>query len=296
MAFLPTCPNPWRPTDFNLSRTKEYSIEPDIAHIVKTTSLLESRADQYSDYLRAVFKGRDRTWMSAIDQWNSEEHQHGVVLRRLCEALPSDYDFESFMAEYTENVPYHDVDGQSVRGSVAAELVARCFVEASASTFYRVLADATTDKTHRAVFITLSKDEARHFGMFETMLAAEETQHQQLSLWQKIKAVSSRLFELEDAQIMGASAIVAGRSLAKKLVLRGESNRYLGYLYRHYRWKHVVYLVRLLLKTIGVKRSNVLVKCLSALFFMALKLRWLLATIANRLTFNFARDMIAHEA
>lgn len=202
MAFLQTSSKPWFPNDFKLASTKEYCIAPDIAHIVKTTSLLESRADQYSDYLRAVFTGRDRKWLSAIDQWNSEERQHGVVLRLLCEALPSDYDFESLMKEYTDRVPYHAVDGQSVRGSVAAELVARCFVEASASTFYRVLADATTDKTHRAIFITLSKDEARHFGMFTTMLMAEETHNQQLSLWQKIKAVGSRLFELEDAQIM----------------------------------------------------------------------------------------------
>lgn len=295
MAFLQTCRKQWCPSDFNLSRTKDYCIEPDIAHIVKTTSLLESRADQYSDYLRAVFKGREHAWLSAINQWNSEEKQHGIVLRLLCESLPSNYDFDHLMEEYTNRVPYHDTDGQSVRGSVAAELVARCFVEASASTFYRVLADATPDRTHRAIFITLSKDEARHFGMFETMLAAEEKYNNQLSLLQKIKAVCSRLFELEDAQIMGASAIVAGRSL-EDISWRDESNRYLGCLYSHYRWKHIAYLVRLLLKTMGVKRRKAVVKCLSAMFFIALKSRWLLATLANRLTANFSKDMVARKA
>ena len=57
-----------------------------------------------------------------------------------------------------------------MRGSVADELVARCVVEALASTFYRVLRDACADALGRRLLATLSQDEARHYGMFAAML------------------------------------------------------------------------------------------------------------------------------
>jgi hypothetical protein len=75
-------------------------------------------------------------------------------------------EFAATMQKYQALLSYHEPTGQSVRGSIAGELVARCVVEALASTLYDVLADAAPDVTTRVMYTTLAQDEARHLGMF----------------------------------------------------------------------------------------------------------------------------------
>ncbi len=81
-----------------------------------------------------------------------------------------DFDFDWCMSKYEALVSYHAPTGESVRGSVAAELVSRCVVEALASTLYRVLADSSLDRNVIAAYSALAQDEARHYGMFLRML------------------------------------------------------------------------------------------------------------------------------
>ena len=129
MSFIKSVWNHWQPSDFDLTAT---TLEPSILHITKTVCLLESRCDDYAEYLRAIFRDREPRWNAAIDQWNEEECQHGVMLRRLSESVDLSFDFPSSMAHYEGIVSYHEATGESVRGSVAAEMVSRCVVEALA--------------------------------------------------------------------------------------------------------------------------------------------------------------------
>ena len=173
MRFLTPAARPWSPAQFPFYGAMG-AVPRDVLHVLRTTALVEARADQYGDYLRAVFATRGELWRRAVDTWNAEERRHGEVLRRLCEAADAQFDFPRCQADYHAAVRYHDCDGQSVRGSVAGELVARCVVEALASTFYRVLHDAVADAAARAALQALAQDEARHYGMFRAMLVAEE--------------------------------------------------------------------------------------------------------------------------
>ena len=113
------------------------NLDPAVLHLVRTASLLESRSHRYAGYLASVF--RQRGWEATFERWGAEEATHGEGLRTWLAKEDPTFDFEGCMARYLERVPYHDEDGHSVYGSEQAELVARCFVEAMAATYYQAV-------------------------------------------------------------------------------------------------------------------------------------------------------------
>ena len=277
MSFIKPVPNHWQPGDFDLSTS---ALSAEILHITKTVCLLESRCDDYADYLRAIFRDRESRWNNAIDQWNSEECQHGVTLRLLSESVDSSFDFPDSMSHYEGIVSYHDATGESVRGSVAAEMVSRCVVEALASTLYRVLADAIDDPSGTNVYTVLAQDEARHFGMFLKMLDTE-SQTNNFGLFTRIKFALQRMFELEDSQIIVASSVVAGRS-KQTIRLRREANEYLAELYSLYRWKHLRYAAKMLLHTVGIRPRRLPLNSATFILWSGVRIRGFLANACRR--------------
>ena len=275
-AFIRPSPNHWKPDDFDLSNV---NLGESLLHITKTICLLESRCDDYAEYLQAILRDRSDAWASAISRWNLEECQHGVTLRAVCEAGDHDFDFDLCMSRYESLVSYHAPTGESVRGSVAAEMVSRCVVEALASTLYRVLADSTLDCNASAVYSALAQDEARHYGMFLTMLNAEGEKNPRIAILARCRFVLQRMIELEDSQIMLASCVVAGR--ANNLIFqRREANWYLSRLYRFYRWHHLQYAVRMLLRTIDLRPTHFRVWIVAMVMWSAIRIRLLIANLA----------------
>ncbi|MEM8733822.1 MAG: ferritin-like domain-containing protein, partial [Planctomycetota bacterium] len=262
------------------------ALSPPLQHITKTVCLLESRCDDYADYLRAIFRTREPHWNQAIDQWNSEECQHGVMLRRLSEATDKAFPFDLSMAEYESHVSYHEANGESVRGSVAAEMVSRCVVEALASALYRVLSDAIEERSAASVFAALAQDEARHFGMFLKMLEME-SESNEVGFLARLRFAMSRMFELEDSQIIVASCVIAGRS-TKRIRLRREANEYLASLYALYRWKHLRYAAKMLLRTVGARPRKLTLTAATSVLWIGVRFRGLVAS-SSRLLFPAAR-------
>ena len=278
MRFIKPVPNHWRPDDFDLSNAV---LDAAVLHITKTVCLLESRCDDYAEYLRAIFLGREAAWNNAIDQWNFEECQHGVVLRRLSESVDSDFCFDPTMAHYESLVSYHEPTGESVRGSVGAEMVSRCVVEALASTLYRVLADATDDPRCRSVYTSLAQDEARHFGMFLKMLDTESAANRGLGTLARSRYSLQRILQLEDSQITIASCVVAGRAEGA-IQQRREANDYLAQLYSLYRWKHLRYAVKMLLHTIAITPRPAVVIAGTLVLWCGLRTRYYGAEFCRR--------------
>ena len=276
-TFIRPSPSHWKPDDFDLSNV---SLGESLLHITKTICLLESRCDEYAEYLMAILRDRGDAWTSAISRWNFEECQHGVTLRAVCEAGDRDFDFEFCMSKYESLVSYHAPTGESVRGSVAAEMVSRCVVEALASTLYRVLADSTLDRNASAVYSALAQDEARHYGMFLKMLYAEAKRNSGIGLLARCRFAFQRMIELEDAQIMLASCVVAGRANST-IFRRREANWYLSRLYRSYRWGHLRYAVRMLLRTIDLRATPFRVWAVTVVLWSAIRIRSLMASLAS---------------
>jgi rubrerythrin len=280
MSFLKPAARPWRATDFNYSRVESYRFDADLLYILRTTALVESRADQYGDYLRAVFAARGASWRAAIDRWNHEEAEHGRALRRLCETAGAPFAFERRMSAYLDGVAYHACDGRSVRGSIADELVARCIVEALASTFYRVLRDSCRDETGRAVLHALALDEARHYGMFHAMLQAETAQSP-LSRWRRMRVGLGRMLELSDDQIMFAAWLVDADA-SPRYRRSPTARRYQVALYRRYRFEHVHFAARLICPVLLGSRSGALSRVFAAGLWLGLRLRAGLSRLGSR--------------
>ncbi|MBL8299656.1 MAG: ferritin-like domain-containing protein [Rhodanobacteraceae bacterium] len=278
MSFLKPAARPWQATDFAYSQVVPRRYDDDLAYILRTTALVESRADQYGDYLRAVFATRGPHWRHAIDAWNREEREHGRALRRLCEAQ-GEFAFEYAMTSYLAGVDYHACDGLSVRGSIAGELVARCVVEALASTFYRVLRDSCADETGRAVLHTLALDEARHYGMFRALLA-DEQQRAPLRGWQRIRVGLRRMLELSDDQILFAAWLVA-TTAPSHYCRRTTAARYGAALYPRYRFDHLLFAARLICPVLFAGRSEWLVRGFAAALWAGVQ--WRAATSRLRL-------------
>lgn len=271
MSLLKPAAQPWRHTDFSYSRVAAEGYGGGLCHVLRTTALVESRADQYGDYLRAVFATRGAAWREAIDSWNREEREHGLALQRLCAAVDGDFAAAQLMPAYVAAAPYHDCDGRSVRGSVADELVARCVVEALASTFYRVLRDACADALGRRLLATLSQDEARHYGMFAAMLEEENTR-QKMPWWRRLRTGIRRMSELSDEQIMAAAWLVE-RPATPVYSRRAVARRYQAALYPLYRYAHLDFAARLLAPVLFGRRSPVLARVLALGLFAGVRLR-----------------------
>ncbi|HSX62149.1 MAG TPA: ferritin-like domain-containing protein, partial [Tahibacter sp.] len=271
MTFLRPAARPWQATDFEYARTNPERYDDALVLILRTTALVESRADQYGDYLRAVFAARGDDWRAAIDAWNREEREHGRALRRLCDAIGGSFAFEPAMDAYVRGVAYHDCDGASVRGSIAGELVARCIVEALASTFYRVLRDSCGDETGRAVLHALALDEARHYGMFAALLA-DEQQRRPMRLWQRLRIGIGRMLELGDDQILFAAWVVDDDA-ERRYRRRTEANRYDAALYARYRYEHLHFAARLICPVLFASRSDALARAFAAGLWLGVRRR-----------------------
>ncbi|MBD8527266.1 ferritin-like domain-containing protein [Pseudomarimonas arenosa] len=244
MDFLRPPRTPLRLADFPFSTGCPATREPGLLAILKTTAMLESRADAYAAYLHAVFKPRGAAWTTAIDQWNLEERRHGGLLRQLIEATDPAFDFDQAMQDYLQTVPYHPCDGRSVRGSIAGELVARCVVEALASTYYRVLQEGVEGTMARSALAALAQDEARHYGMFRAMLQVEQQGSARIGRSTVLYIALRRMLELNDQQILGAYAL--SERCPPGTTARQLARRYALDLYPSYRLRHLLYAARLL--------------------------------------------------
>ena len=248
MSFLKAALLPIQLTDFPMQGEPELASDAGLMAILKTTALVESRADRYAEYLHAVFRDRDGRWRAAIEQWNAEERLHGALLRHLVAAADPAFDFDSAMQFYEAKVAYHVCDGHSVRGSVAGELVARCVVEALASTFYRALGESLATNhpsAARPALAALARDEARHYGMFVAMLREEQKSPNALTRWRRCWIGLRRMTELGDQQIIGAyAAITSARTGDDPDWL--SSQRYAATLYPRYRLAHLLFASRLI--------------------------------------------------
>lgn len=274
-----------RNTQNSFKTNSQYKIQTqqlsqNIQHIIATTALLESRAALYGNYLLATFAKKNVRWLNGIRQWTNEETNHGVILSRIAMQLGMRSPPEALLARYVAEVPYHDNNGVSVRGSVGKELVARCVVEALASTYYRALADSVGEPITCRTLTFLAQDEARHFGMFRRMLIEERNTDSQMTNFAIIATALKRMMALGDEQISYASWLVGQARDEKKSASiphstfskRFEANVYAAKLYPLYRYKHLHYAAGMLLQ-IGNLRSAKIQTILAASLWCGVRLR-----------------------
>ena len=117
-----------------------------------------------------------KAFCEAAAKWAKEEEQHGLALGRWAELADPDFKLDDGFARFTAMYRIPVDATESVRGSRAAELCARCVVETGTSSLYSALRDAADEPVLKAICKNIALDEFKHYRLFyvhmERMMAA----------------------------------------------------------------------------------------------------------------------------
>ena len=140
-------------------------VDPELLRAVKAAALVEHNSGDYVAYLCGIFAG-DAEFQAAARTWGEEEVQHGRALAAWATHVDPDWDFAAALRRFTEIFRLPLDATNSVRGSLTAELIARCVVEVGTSSFYSAIRDATDEPVLKLICAKIAGDEFRHYKLF----------------------------------------------------------------------------------------------------------------------------------
>jgi rubrerythrin len=270
----------WTLDDIDWSRFDPTLVDPETVKVVKAASLVEHNGWEYARYLQAVFHD-DADFRSAAQQWAREEVQHGLALRRWAELADPRFDFETAFRTFTEGYRLPLDQPQSVRGSRAGELIARCIVETATSSWYAAIADTTREPVLKQLSRRIATDELRHYKLFYSNLRRYLTA-ENIGRWERLRVAAGRMAESEDDELSYAyfAANGAPKGLDAGAVVydrRVASRAYARRAYAFYRQEHVDRGVGMIFKAVGLDPQSLLRRCASkaAWWFVGSRSRWL---------------------
>lgn len=233
-----------------LDRSK---VTPDLLNIIKAAALVEYNAVDYGEYLCQVFKG-DANVTKDIEDWVKEEVQHGKALGMWAEAVDPNWNFDEAMTRFREGyTPEHFTSNvsASVRGSRAAEMVARCMVEIGTSSYYTAIRNSAEEPVIKQISKYIAGDEFRHYKCFYDIMQ-KYLKVDRLSKFGRLKVAISRIAEREDDEL--AYAYFAANAAANDNYDRETYSReYLGRAYAYYKKPEVDRAVSMIFKACGFK-------------------------------------------
>jgi rubrerythrin len=251
----------WSPDDIPWQDFDAGKVDADILKVVKAAAMVEKNAADYASYLRNVFPD-DPAFQKAAGRWAEEEVQHGDVLGRWAELADPEFDFAKRFAVFQEGYKIPVESTQSIRGSRACELVARCVVEVGTSSYYSALRDAADEPVLKAICGHIAADEFRHYKLFFSYLSRYQ-EAERTSRWAKIKVVLSRIAESDDDELSYAYFAANGRGEAYDH--RTNADAYAARAYRFYNPAVVQRGIAMSLDAAGLPSDGVSARMLSRL-------------------------------
>jgi len=249
-------------------------VDPDLVKVVKAAAMVEYNGGAYAAYLCGIFHG-DAPFQSVIRDWSMEEVQHGAALARWAKLADPSFDFDDCFQRFTKGykVPLGATD--SVRGSRAGELVARCIVETGTSSYYTALMDATDEPALKAICRRIAADELRHYKLFYQHLDTY-LQLDKIGPWRRLRIALSRITESEDDEL--AYAYYAANHPGEVYERQRFTRAYARRAYRFYELRHVERAMAMVLKATGLNPTGLLNRFLTRIGY------WFLTSRARRLT------------
>src|SRR4051812_26457971 len=122
----------WTLESIPWDRFDRSKVNPELLRVIKAAALVERNGADYGRYLANVFAD-DPAFCDAALKWAKEEEQHGLALGRWAELADPDFKLDDRFAEFLRMYRIPVDATESVRGSRAAELCARCVVETGTS-------------------------------------------------------------------------------------------------------------------------------------------------------------------
>jgi rubrerythrin len=238
----------WTLDDIPWDRFDPERVDPDILKLVKAASLVEANGADYAVYLCNVFPD-DPDFQGAARLWAEEEVQHGAALGRWAEMADPGFDFQDSLRRFSEGYQLPLEARESVRGSRAGELVARCIVEVGTSSYYTALADATDEPVLKRVCLEIAADEFRHYKLFYTHLK-RYLEREKMTRARRLLVTLGRIRESEDDEL--AYAYFAANAKDETYQRRRFVRAYTTRAYACYRPRHIERVVVMSLKAAGL--------------------------------------------
>ena len=240
----------WTLESIDWDRFDASKVDPEILRNIKAAAMVERNGVDYGIYLRRVFAD-DPTFVEDLDRWVAEEVQHGMALGRWAKLADPSWDFDAAFERFREGYKLPLDAETSVRGSQAAEMMARCIVETGTSSYYSALKDATAEPVLKQVCTKIAADEFRHYKLFYEHLR-RCLKRDRLSKWARLRVGWSRIAESEDDEL--AYAYFAANEPADAVYDRKRSMQaYAKRAYPLYRARHVQRGIAMILKAIGLE-------------------------------------------
>ena len=259
-------------------RFEQARVHPQLLAFARGACLVEFNADAYTDYLCRVF-GDDAELQSQIRTWGEEEKQHGLALRKWVELADPGFDFHRSLSIFRAAYQQLPEDGDdSVRGSKARELVARCMVESGTSSYYSALRDATDEPVFKDICRMIALDEVRHFKFFRNALDKKYGPEERLGFSSRFKVVVSRILETSDEEL--SFAYRAGNFPDEPIEqdrIKEYSRDFMGQISRLYTPEHYRLIVSLTMKVLGIDTGQRLRTLLSHVVHRFLRFRYQVA-------------------
>lgn len=271
----------WTLDDVSWGSLDRNLVDPEVLKIIKAAALVEYNAHDYARYLGNVFKD-DEAFRQAIVLWAEEEVRHGAALGRWAEMVDPTFNFKESFDRFTSGYRINVDAQESIRGSRAGELMARCIVETGTSNYYMALAESTNEPVLKTICEFIAGDELRHYKLFYAYMR-RYLEKEKLSSFQRLRIGIGRIAESEDdelayayyaANVSGYPSMAANDN-AMKAYDRGLCcNAYAARAFGFYRTNHVRKMVTMVFKACGLDTQGWFAKTVSLVAWLGLRSRY----------------------
>ncbi|MDO8288306.1 MAG: ferritin-like domain-containing protein [Parvibaculum sp.] len=269
----------WTLDDIHWQSFEPSKVDAGILAAVKAAALVEYNAPDYVTYLCNVFADRPDV-KSVITTWGNEEVQHGAALARWAELADPTFKFDEAFRRFREgySIPVDAV--QSVRGSRAGELVARCVVESGTSSYYTAIKDACDEPVLKQIVTNIAADEFRHYKLFYEQF--KDLNEVLPSRFERARIALGRVSEADDDELSYAYFAATTQAGDGAVYERARyAKLYEKRAFSLYRRQHTDRLVAMVGKAIGMKPHGLLMRALASGVWMFWRFRtWRLSGVA----------------
>lgn len=253
----------WTLDDIRWDKFEADKVDPELLKAVKAAALVEYNAPDYVSYLCNVFSDSEEI-QADIRQWGEEEAQHGRALARWAKLADPSFDFEDSFARFRVIQGIDTGAIESVRGSRAGEMIARCVVESGTSSFYTAIKDKTDEIVLKQIVTYMAADEFAHYKLFYD--AYKKYSGELPSVWGRLKIAVSRVNEADDDELSGAyycANYAEGSDVEydRKTFANAYQKRAMGV----YKRQHLNRLVSMVAKAAGLKPQGLLTRTMCTL-------------------------------
>jgi rubrerythrin len=249
-------------------------VDKETLKIIKAASLVEYNAHDYAAYLQNVFEG-DEMFQDDLKKWAEEEVQHGMALGRWAEMADPTFNFQQSFKRFIKGFRINTAAKESIRGSRAGELVARCIVETGTSNYYTAVAEGAEEPVLKYICRQIAGDEYRHYKLFYDNLNFY-LDKENLGKLDRLRIGLGRIAESEDDELAYAyyaantkpRAANDNKGIYDRKVF---SNAYAARAFGCYRPRHIDKMVNMVFKACGLNTQGWLAKIVSHFAFMGVQ-------------------------